>query len=57
MQLIIVMQLQVQEDSLKETDENFNLKDIKPVDMRLLSEQAEQININNNNLTAYGQIM
>ena len=46
MQLIIVMQLQVQEDSMKE-----------PVDMRLLSEQAEQVNINNNNLTAYGQKM
>jgi hypothetical protein len=25
---------------MKETDENFNLKDIQPVDMRLLSEQA-----------------
>ena len=42
---------------MKETDENFNLKDIQPVDMRLLSEQAEQVNINNNNLTAYGQKM
>ena len=40
MQQIIVMQLQVQEDRMKETDENFNLKDIQPVDMRLLSEQA-----------------
>ena len=42
---------------MKETYENFNLKDIQPVDMRLLSEQAEQVNINNNNLTAYGQKM
>lgn len=86
---------------MKETDANFNLKDIQPVDMRLLSEQvdiilrslelyaynleymlngenctdnerqqklamlkytyeqilSEQVNINNNNLTAYGQKM
>ena len=86
---------------MKETDANFNLKYIQPVDMRLLSEQvdiilrslelyaynleymlngenctdnerqqklamlkytyeqilSEQVNINNNNLTAYGQKM
>ena len=89
---------------MKDTDANFNLKDIQPVDMRLLSEQVdiilrslelyaynleymlngenctdnerqqklamlkytyeqilseqdEQVNINNSNLTAYGQKM
>lgn len=89
---------------MKEADANFNLKDVQPVDMRLLSEQvdiilrslelyaynleymlngenctdyerqqklamlkytyeqilseqADQVNINNNNLTAYGKKM